>query len=601
MPTNKFKTGPQFRGLEFLQGSIDKDARTVKVKFSSEYPVQRYINGVIGDEILDHSPQSVDLGRLNDGGPVLMDHNSADPVGVVENASIDSDRVGRALLRFGNSQRATEVFNDIVDGVRRTISVGYHVKKYLAEKSGKSMIFRAVDWTPFEITLTAVPADPTAQIGRGLDLNTTTEVIMPDEKKPETATDEKSGFVDMQGEIEKAKRAETTRQKNIRAAGMRYDCEDLIERAIAEDWTADQMNKSVLEKIGERVSKVEPVSKIGLSRGEVNKYSLLRAINAAYTNDWSKAGFEREASQAIEDEIGRPAQGFYIPYEIQTSRSYKGERVMTVGTAADGGYLKGTDHLAGSFIDLLRANALMGGLNARFLPGLVGDVDIPRLDGGVAFNWVTEDADATPDDATLGTVAMAPKTIVGEVPISRRLLKQSTPSVEQMLLDDMAMGAALAIDLAAFQGSGASGQPTGITQTAGVATSTIATPGAPTFVELVEFETDVLTANALGGTLAYCTTAPVQGSMKTTTLDSGSGLFLMMNGEANGYPVRISTQLTANSIIFGNFEDVIIGLWGVLDVEPDKAEKAASGGLVLRVFQDCDVGIRHAGSFSINA
>jgi len=249
----------------------------------------------------------------------------------------------------------------------------------------------------------------------------------------------------------------------------------------------------------------------------------------------------------------------------------------------------------------LRANALMGSLNARFLPGLTGDIDIPRLDAGATFGWVTEDADGALSDATLGTVAMAPKTVTGQVPISRRLLKQSSPSVEQMLMEDMARGAGLAIDLAAFSGTGASGQPTGVTVVAGTSTSTILAPGAPTWVELVEFETDVAAANGLRGTLAYVTTAPVNGNLKTTKKDAGSGIFLIEGGQANGYNVEVSTQLAANTIIFGNWEDVIIGLWGVLDVEPDKAAKAAAGGLVLRVFQDVDVGIRHAASFSKNA
>jgi len=598
MTSKTIKTRLEFRELSFEKNSIDSEARTVAVRFSSEYPVQRYIDGVVGDEVLDHNPSSVDLGRLNDGGPVLLDHDARQHVGVVESAAIDPDRVGRAVLRFGKSDLASEVFNDICDGIRRTISVGYRVHKYVTEKIDDSIIFRAVNWEPFEVTMTSLPADPSAQVGRNAEKLNETEIIQM-EKKDETPA--KVPALDENRELETMRRKEADRMANILAIGERYDCETLAREAIANGSTVDEMNKSVLELIAEKQSRAEPVTQIGLSKSEVQRYSLMRAINAAFNNDWSKAGFEREASLAIEDELQRAPQGFYIPFEIQSAMYTSQQRVMTVGVDADGGFLKGTDHLAGSFIELLRANALMGLLNARFLPGLVGDIDIPRLDGGVAFNWVTEDADATPDDATLGTVAMSPKTVVGEVPISRRLLKQSAPSVEAMLMDDMAKGAALAIDLAAFSGTGAAGQPTGVTETAGIgATSiaTFATTGFPTFAEIVDFETDVLTANALNGTLAYCTTAAISGSMKTTAKDAGSGMFLLDRGEANGYPVHVSTQLAAKTILFGNFEDVIIGLWGVLDVEPDKAEKAASGGLVLRVFQDVDVGVRHAGSFS---
>lgn len=589
-----------YRALEV--GTIDVEARTVQIAFSSENPVEMQVRGVgLVSEILDHSAGAVDLGRLNSNAAVLLEHDKLKVIGKVEKAVISADKIGRAIIRFGKSDMAREVFADVIDGIRSGISVGYKVIKYVQETSREGLdlpTLRAVKWQPYELTLTAIPADYEMQVGRSSELKFNTEVNTMD-TKPEVKA---APVVEVNDAVEKATRGELDRLDNIRAIGEQYDCVDLARRAMSEKWTVAQMNTEVLTIMEEKVRNTQPVSQIGLSKTETNQFSLMRAINASFNNDWSKAGFEAECSRAIADELGREAQGFYIPFEVQSLQAQRGlqQRVMLAGGTTGGGYLKGTDHLASSFIDLLRANALMGQLNARFLPGLVGNVDIPRLDGGVAFNWVAEDGDATPDDAVLGTVALTPKTVVGEVPISRRLLKQSAPSVEMLLMDDMAKGAALAIDLAAFSGTGTN-QPTGITVASGVGSSTILAPGTPTHVELVEFETDVLTANALGGTLAYCVTAPVQGSLKTTKKDAGSGIFLMENGQANGYPVHVSTQLAANSIIFGNFEDVVIGMWGVLDVEPDKAEKAASGGLVLRVFQDVDIGIRHVGSFSKNA
>jgi HK97 family phage major capsid protein len=591
----EIKTGLIERAISVKR--YDKKTRTVEVEFSSETPVQTFIPEIgLVDEILDHSRGAVDLGRLNAGAPVLLEHDKFEQLGVVETAEISPDRVGVAVIRFGRSKKAREIFRDVVDGIRRGVSVGYRVKKYIqeiADAGAENILVRAVEWLPYEITITALPADYSLN-GRGANLNFKTEIdTMKDD-------DESKRAAEVTAAVEKATKTEIDRLDNIRAIGEKYDCGELAGRAMTEKWTVAQMNQEVLEILEKKVNTAKPVTRLDLSGRDLSKFSLMRAINAAFSNDWSKAGFERECSQAIEDELSRPPQGFYIPFDIQ-ERTFDQKRVMTVGTDTAGGFLKATDHLAASFVDLLRANALMGTLNARFLTGLVGDVDIPRLDGGVAFNWVAEDGDATPDDAVLGTIALSPKTIVGEVPISRRLLKQATPSVEQMLMDDMAKGAALAIDLAAFSGTGANNQPTGITVTSGIGTSTITSAGDPDRDEMIDFETDVLTANALGGTLAYCTTAPVQGNMKNKNIDTGSGKFLMEGGEVNGYPVRISTQLAANTIIFGNYEDVIIGLWGVLDVEPDRAEKAAAGGLVLRVFQDCDIGIRHAGSFSKNA
>jgi len=574
------------------RAAVDVKNRTVKVRFSSEYPVDR-MHPAFGyhrvKEILDHSPGAADLGRLNDGGPVLIDHDQRQHVGVVEHASIDSDRVGRAVLRFGKSKRAKEAFNDVVDGIRRTLSFGYRVKEFVIDKANKTVT--ATKWEPFEITLQAVPADPTAQVGRGSDLQFETEVKIMSEDQNKTHDDQQRAIDDAVGA---ATRLELDRMDNIRSIGEKYECDDLAKRAIGEKTSVEDFTKIVLDEIAKRQAQTGPVTQLGLSEKEVKGYSLMRALNAAYSNDWSKAGLEAECSRTIEDEIDRQARGFFIPWEIQT-------RVMTVGTATAGGHLKGTDHLAGSFIDVLRSRTLMGQLGANFLTGLVGDVEIPRLDTGVTWYYLGEDVDGTLSDAVLGQVTLAPTTVSGQVPISRRLLKQSSPSVEQMLLNDLARGAAQVVDLAAFEGSGAANQPTGVMNQSGIGTVSIAsfaTTGNLTHAEAVEFETDVATANADLGTLAYVTTAAIRGAGKTTAIDAGSGIMLIQDNEMNGYPVYVKTNLAAKTTLFGNFEDVIIGMWGVLDVEPDKAAKAAAGGLVIRAFQDFDVAIRHAGSFS---
>src|SRR5690606_30659300 len=120
-----------------------ENARTVPLSFSSEAPVGRWF----GEEILDHSSSSVRLGRLNNGGALLMDHDRNDQIGVVESAKIDKDRKGRAIVRFGRSARAQEIFQDVLDGIRRLVSVGYRIHKTETEtRSGGVEIVRVVDW-----------------------------------------------------------------------------------------------------------------------------------------------------------------------------------------------------------------------------------------------------------------------------------------------------------------------------------------------------------------------------------------------------------------------------------------------------------------------
>lgn len=170
----KTKITNQYRALStnIRSGSIDEESRTVELSFSSEEPVMRYF----GLEILDHEPSSVDMSRLNDGAPVLVDHGG-DQVGVVEEATIENKR-GFARVRFSASTRGKEIFQDIVDGIRKNISFGYQILGLDEETGTDEPTFRSRNWLPFEISVVAVPADNTIGIGR--EMEETNEVEVPD-------------------------------------------------------------------------------------------------------------------------------------------------------------------------------------------------------------------------------------------------------------------------------------------------------------------------------------------------------------------------------------------------------------------------------------
>ena len=573
--------------------SFDEDARTVALAFSSEEPVDRWF----GREVLDHNPESVRLGRMADGGPVLVDHDPRDHVGVVESVSVDPDKVGRALVRFGRSERANEIFNDVIDGIRKNISVGYRIHKAVAEERGEDAeieTVRVTDWEVLEMSFVSVPADASVGVGRSDDPTDKPEIIiergieMPEEIKPVDLD-----AVRADAEI-KARNDMQKESNKIIAFGERYGLTDEARMHAISGKSFDDFRDFAVDELNKRATAEAPKTELGMDKEETQRYSLLNVCRAVATGDFEKhASFERDMSLQIADKLGKEARGFYVPYEVQA-------RTMSAGVDSSGGYLVGTDHMAGSFIDRLRAQSIVGRMGATMLPGLVGDIDIPKLTGGATFYWITEDADVTDSDGSLGSVFMSPKTVAGSVPITRRLLKQSSPAVENMMMNDLVIGASLAIDIAAMEGDGVD-KPTGITNVTGVNTQSVASAGAPTWAETVGFETAVNTDNALAGSLAFATTPAVAGSMKTTAKDSGSGQFILSGGTANGYSVNTSSQLATARIIYGNWSDLMVAMWGVLDIAPDPAAKAASGGMVLRVFQDVDTAIRHPESFCINA
>ena len=115
---------------------------TIELSFSSETPVERWF----GSEILDHSAKSVKLERLNNKAPFLLDHDPASQIGVVERAEVSADKKGRAVVKLSRSAKAQEIWQDIKDGIRTLISVGYRINEMKLEKETKTGdVYRVTD------------------------------------------------------------------------------------------------------------------------------------------------------------------------------------------------------------------------------------------------------------------------------------------------------------------------------------------------------------------------------------------------------------------------------------------------------------------------
>lgn len=570
------------RCFSLNRAAIDESTRTVELAFSSEEPYDRYW----GREILDHSPQSIRLGRLTAGGPLLCDHDSRDHVGVIESVQIGADRVGRAVVRFGKGARADEVYRDVLDGIRRSISVGYMIHKAtLAEKGEELDTYRVTDWEPFEVSLVSVPADPTVGIGRAAD-------FLIEERIPTMQVTEAPDLDKVRAE---ARDAEKSRVSTLIAIGEQFKQTGLAAEAVRSGESVDAFRAKLMDKLASQPLPA-PSAQLDLSGGEVKRYSVLRAIRAMVDRDWSQAGFERECHQAICQRAGVAEGangGFYLPYEVQ-------KRDMTAGTAANGGYLVATDSLASSFIDLLRKRAVVARLGATMLSGLVGNVTIPKLTAGGTAYWLTNEATAiTESQQTLGQLALSPKNVGAYTEVSRQLMMQSSPAADSLIMNDLAKVLALAIDLAALEGSGASGQPTGISATAGIGAvtgTTIAYSG------IIEFQTDVAGSEALAENCAYVTTPSIASLLKQRVKFASTASPLwegsVLDGTMDGFRATATNQVTAASMIFGDFSQVVIGEWGMLELALNPYANFAAAISGIRAIQTVDVGVRYAGAFS---
>ncbi|MCP4371633.1 MAG: phage major capsid protein [Deltaproteobacteria bacterium] len=610
--------GIQYRDFE-INRAIDEEKRTVELSFSSEEPVERFF----GFEILDHSTKSVIMNRLKNAAAFLLDHNREKQIGVIDSAKIGQDKRGSAVVRFSKSALGDEIFQDVKDGIRKLISVGYRIHDAVLEKESKDEgnTYRVTKWEPLEISLVSIPADVTVGIGRDegdiLPVNIINKInernhnmtpeekkILEDETRAQVLADEK----DKQAKIEADKQAELAREKiiadtrtseesrvkEIIAIGENFGMRDDALKAINAGTSIQNFQTSALKKLEGQKHIDTNTNNLGMHEKEIKNYSLTRAIEAQINGNWDKAGLEFECSREWEKKSGKEARGFYVPHDVLVNMHLLGGQrdVTKAGAPA----LVGTDHLASSFIDLLRNKSAVMGMGALSLYGLVGDVSIPKQTGASTAYWINaEGGTATESTPTFGALTLTPKTISGRVDISRRMRLQSNPGIEALVLYDIAQVLYLGLDLAAIAGTGSSGQPTGLLNTSGIGDvigTSIGWPG------IVELETDVAAANGDIGSMSYLCNATVRGLLKTREKSSNTAKYLCENNEVNGYPLKASNQVPASTLAFGVWSAILLGFWSGLDIELDKSTLVTSGGLSIFAFQDADVGIRQAAAFS---
>jgi HK97 family phage major capsid protein/HK97 family phage prohead protease len=562
----------------------EMDDRTYEFPFSSENPVARYF----GNEILSHETKAADLSRLNDGAPLLFNHDVDRVIGVVETARIDDKlKRGYARVRFSKNEFAQEVLADVRDGILRNVSFGYSIDK-MEERGGN---FVATAWSPYEISMVSIPADKTVGIGRSLLLTNpaASAAPTPDPLPMETATP------DLAVVRAEAVEAERSRIAQISALCDKHKMAELGQQLVESGRSIDEARAAVLDKLNIPMETVTmQTADIGLSVKESRSFSFLRAINyLANPTDRSAreaAGFEIEASEAAAQKLGRQSRGITIPQDVL-------RRDLNVGTASAGGNLVATELDAGSFIDLLRNASALDQAGATVLTGLTGMVAIPRQTGGGTAYWVAESGASTESQQTVDQISLAPRSVGAFTDYSRRLLIQSSIDVENMVRSDLATVIALEIDRCGLYGTGNNSQPLGLKLTTGISTEDFALDS-PTFAEVVALESDVATANALLGSPVYLMNAAMRGNLKVRAKDAGSGLFVMDGDLVNGYRAVMSNQVSSGDLWFGNFADLVIGYFSGLDLMVDPYTHSTSGTVRVVAMQDVDIAVRQPASFS---
>lgn len=598
-----------------IDQAVDVEHRTVTASVASETPIQMWSDW---KEVLSHAPGAMRMGQRQKSLPLLLGHDPDRVVGVIDAIRQEDGRT-YATMRFASDEEGEKAFTRVKDRILTNVSIGYRVFKRSEDEEQK--ITTATDWEIFEVSLVAMPADASVGVYRSLNQATEKEPLMGDKNQATAATAvQKETAPAVQVSENEIRAAERARIQEIETMCRQFNIDDnrrndLINRGAS----VDEARAAIMDTLS--VQRLAPAAdskrdfNIEMSEKERQSYSLVRALNAHLSGNWNGAGLEREVSVELARRMGRDSNGFFMPTDLPMMR----EAGYYVGTPTQGGNLVKTDLMMGSFIDILRNKSAVMQLGATFLPGLVGKVEIPRQSGVSATQWIQETGTVTGSNATFDKVPLDMKTIAAKSFVSRNMLRQVTPAIENFVRNELGKSIALAIDLASLSGSGSSGEPKGIAFQNGVLTLEGGTNGAAvTFDHLIDMETLVADANADGTSMAYLANAVTVGALKKIKDANNNYIWhpiagasrSTIPGEANGYPVARSNQARKNltkgtssgvcsELFFGNWEDLFIGEWGVLEILPNPYSAAAydNGGLEIRALQSVDIAVRHPESF----
>ena len=597
---------------------IDSESRTLRLAFSSDVELERW-PGIA--EKLSHAQGAVDLSRLNDGAALLFNHDENQHLGVVESATVAPDGKGRAVVRFGKSDLANEKWQDVQDKTLSKVSVGYRINevKLTKESENGPDVYTVTSWTPYEISMVTIPADPSVGTGRNLTISQETPKTQFMDNNTPTPAPLAPAVAPVEPKInisevrENARKEEITRRNELKSLGTKYGVAEAAEEAIEKGLSVDEARSLFLDAVNKKTVAVsQNISPVGLSDKEARSFSFVKLIRAAADPQNRKfqdeARFELEVCAAAADKATREVKGLLIPVDVLTAPmgGKRSEGANIVSEISGSGYTGTasntvqTSLLASSFIDVLRNKTLFAKM-VRQLTGLVGNVDLPKQLNHAAGYWIAEDGTASQQGPDFGIIPLSPKTVANYGAITRRTLLQSSLAIEQIVREDLIAGIALAIDTAGFYGTGTSGQPTGIKNTSGINLVDFATSGAPTFKELVDMETLIAQGNADVESMAYVINPTTRGYAKVTrrlSTSTDSNTIWEPGNTINGYQVGVSNQITSGDVFFGNFSDAVLGLWSGLELILDPYTNSKQGRINIVTMQDVDIAVRRGQSFT---
>lgn len=307
------------------------------------------------------------------------------------------------------------------------------------------------------------------------------------------------------------------------------------------------------------------------------KFSLISAIRSVSNNKALD-----NLSQAVVEAGSKEMRKAGLNYVGQIQLPSNEMRGLTV---AD----EGEDVVATDLMDVvtpLKAKNVLLQAGARFVPGLVGDLQYPVM-SSANVSWEGETAKAKDANITFSNVKLSPKRLSVVVPISKQFIVQDSVGAEAAIREEIfnAINSKLeATVLGAEQGS--TTQPAGLFYTA----SGTAVPTVNDFSKLTDFEAGLEDANVVGD-MKYLVSPKAKAALRNMVKGAKSTALVFENGEVDGTPALCTSNLKDKFVAYGDFSNLVLAQWGNLDITVDNVTLAAEGQirLVVNAYFDAKV------------
>ncbi|EEX3757167.1 major capsid protein [Escherichia coli] len=644
------------RDLNGYGGVINEgqnDQYEFEIAFSSEQPYQRQFwdeqnqEMVVLDEILVHTPEAVDLSRLNNNAPLLFNHNFDNHIGVVCNARIDADNVGRALVKFSkHGTMANDIRNKVIEGTMEKISVGYDIKEYHIDYAKGQLI--VTKWAPYELSFVTVPADDTVGLNRSLNtitVNLEAKRDMTKEQIEEIKNEEPAQVEETPVEENKELEVEETQERQVEENKENENLEDGKDaehpesvdddsstvretEEVKEEREAAPIEEEKIEEVAERSEEdEEEIREIArelniddeeLKRALANKEMTPEAFRTKALNNITNAQRNNEQikdskmektfdlNNVIRSLVDGEALGaneaefsaMAATATMQRGRAARGGSVFVPAAAmraAAAGNTKAdltaiTDEklMTESYIEMLMPESVLGRLGVTVYSGLNAPTAIPKMTKSSvdAFGFVDENGAAPESKAEFANVKLSPKTFAGGNPISRQSIK-TVPGIATLITDHINQAVRIKLEQLILSDKANDRGPAGLVKQL-VDGGRVEKKAAFSYKDFLKEIAKLTDAGVPAQAIKFAMSGATAAELESTLKDNGVSGYIIENGKLAGYEVVTSGVIPADHIVLGDFSGITIGEWGGLELDMDDTTYRAQSAIVPRIWVDLD-------------